>query len=167
MSTATIKGWYAEQMDIPEECNLILGQSHFIKSVEDLYEALVTASPQLEFGIAFCEASGPCLIRKDGNAPDLVESAVANAMKLRTGHTFVILLRKGYPINVLDRIKAVQEVCRIDAATANPLQVIVAETNQGRGVVGVVDGFISKGVETEADIADRRGLLRNIIGYKR
>ncbi len=167
MSTRAIKGWSVEQMDIPEGCNLILGQSHFIKTVEDLYEALVTAGPHLEFGIAFCEASGPCLVRRDGNAPDLVETAVANAMKLRTGHTFVILLRNGYPINVLDRIKTVQEICRIDAATANPLQVIVCETDQGRGIAGVVDGFASKGVETEEDVTDRRHLLRNIIGYKR
>ena len=167
MSAVTIKGWSVEQMDIPEGCNLILGQSHFIKTVEDLYEALVTAGPRLEFGIAFCEASGPCLVRRDGNAPDLVTAAVANAMKLRTGHTFVILLRNGYPINVLDRIKDVQEICRIDAATANPLQVIVCETDQGRGVAGVVDGFASTGVETEEDVTDRRHLLRNIIGYKR
>ena len=117
---AEIKGWFVEQLQIPEGCNIILGQSHFIKTVEDLYEALVTASPSLEFGIAFCEASPPCLIRRDGNAPDLVQAAVQNAMQLRTGHTFIVLLRKGYPINVLDRIKAVQEVCRVDAATANP-----------------------------------------------
>jgi hypothetical protein len=167
MSTGVIKGWSVEQMDIPEGCNLILGQSHFIKTVEDLYEALITAGPRLEFGIAFCEASGPCLVRRDGNAPDLVETAIANAMKLRTGHTFIILLRNGYPINVLDRIKAVQEVCRIDAATANPLQVIVCETDQGRGIVGVVDGFAYRGVETDEDVNDRRHLLRNVIGYKR
>lgn len=167
MSTGVIKGWSVEQMDIPEGCNLILGQSHFIKTVEDLYEALITAGSRLEFGIAFCEASGPCLVRRDGNAPDLVETAIANAMKLRTGHTFIILLRNGYPINVLDRIKAVQEICRIDAATANPLQVIVCETDQGRGIVGVVDGFASKGVETDEDVKDRRHLLRNVIGYKR
>ncbi len=156
-----------EQLSIPEGCNLVLGQSHFIKTVEDLYEALVTSSPSLEFGIAFCEASGPCLIRRDGNAPDLVQAAVQNAMQLRSGHTFIILLRHGYPINVLDRIKAVQEVCRIDAATANPLQVIGVETDQGRGVVGVVDGFASRGVEGNEDEGDRKKLLREIIGYKR
>ncbi|OPZ56342.1 MAG: Adenosine specific kinase [Synergistetes bacterium ADurb.Bin520] len=156
-----------EQLSIPEGCNLVLGQSHFIKTVEDLYEALVTSSPSLEFGIAFCEASGPCLIRRDGNAPDLVQAAVQNAMQLRSGHTFIILLRHGYPINVLDRIKAVQEVCRIDAATANPLQVIGVETDQGRGVVGVVDGFASRGVEGNEDEEDRKKLLREIIGYKR
>ncbi len=164
---AEIKGWFLEQLQIPEGCNLVLGQSHFIKTVEDLYEALVTSSPSLEFGIAFCEASPPCLIRRDGNAPDLVQAAVQNAMQLRTGHTFIVLLRKGYPINVLDRIKAVQEVCRIDAATANPLQVLVVETDQGRGVAGVVDGFASRGVEGDEDEASRKKLLREIIGYKR
>ena len=156
-----------EQLQFPTDTNIILGQSHFIKTVEDLYEALVTSSPSLEFGIAFCEASGPCLIRRDGNAPDLVQAAVQNAMQLRSGHTFIILLRHGYPINVLDRIKAVQEVCRIDAATANPLQVIGVETDQGRGVVGVVDGFASRGVEGNEDEEDRKKLLREIIGYKR
>jgi hypothetical protein len=127
----------------------------------------VTASPSLEFGIAFCEASGVCLIRKDGNAEDLVDAAVETAERIAAGHVFVILLRNGYPINVLNRIKNVQEVCRIFAATANPLQVVVAETSQGRGVVGVVDGFVPKGVEAEEDVEDRKGLLRDIIGYKR
>jgi adenosine/AMP kinase len=142
---AEISRWCVEDMVIPENCNIVLGQSHFIKTVEDLYEALVTSSPSLEFGIAFCEASGDCLIRKDGNAPDLVETAVENAGKIAAGHSFVVLLRNGYPINVLDRIKGCQEVCRIFAATANPIQVLVAETEQGRGVVGVVDGFVPKG----------------------
>jgi adenosine/AMP kinase len=154
-------------VNIPERCNVILGQSHFIKTVEDLYEALVTTSPSLEFGIAFCEASGDCLVRKDGNREDLVEAAVSNALAIGAGHLFVILLRNGYPINVLDRIKSVQEVCSIYAATANPLQVVVAVTQQGRGILGVVDGFPPKGVETEEDVRARRSLLRDIIGYKR
>lgn len=164
---AEISRWCVEDMVIPENCNIVLGQSHFIKTVEDLYEALVTSSPSLEFGIAFCEASGDCLIRKDGNAPDLVETAVENAGKIAAGHSFVVLLRNGYPINVLDRIKGCQEVCRIFAATANPIQVLVAETEQGRGVVGVVDGFVPKGVESEEDVAARKSLLKDIIGYKR
>ena len=128
--------WELVDMELPEECNIILGHSHFIKTVEDLYEALVTASPTLEFGIAFCEASGPCLIRWDGNAEDLIDVAIRNAQRISAGHTFVILLRKGFPINVLDRIKNVQEVCRVYAATANPIQVLTFETNLGRGVAG-------------------------------
>lgn len=163
----TVEKWDVAEAVIPENCNIIVGQSHFIKTVEDLYEALVTASPSLEFGIAFCEASGVCLIRKDGNAKDLVEAAVETAERIAAGHVFVILLRNGYPINVLNRIKDVQEVCRIFAATANPLQVVVVETSQGRGVVGVVDGFVPKGVEAQQDVEDRKGLLRDIIGYKR
>lgn len=163
----TVEKWDVAEAVIPEDCNIIVGQSHFIKTVEDLYEALVTASPSLEFGIAFCEASGVCLIRKDGNAKDLVEAAVETAERIAAGHVFVILLRNGYPINVLNRIKDVQEVCRIFAATANPLQVVVVETSQGRGVVGVVDGFVPKGVEAQQDVEDRKGLLRDIIGYKR
>lgn len=164
---AEIKKWDVVPMTIPEECNIIVGHSHFIKTVEDMYEALVTSSPTLEFGLAFCEASGPCLIRFDGNAKDLIDVAVDNADRISAGHTFVVLLRKGYPINVLDRIKGVQEVCRVYAATANPIQILVAETDQGRGVAGVVDGFPSKGIETAGDIADRKKLLADIIGYKR
>ena len=164
---AEICNWMVAQLEFPEDCNVILGQSHFIKTVEDLYEALVTSSPNLEFGIAFCEASGPCLIRHDGNKEDLVEIAIKNAEKVSAGHFFIVVLRKGYPINVMERIKGVQEVCRIFAATANPLQVLIAETDQGRGVVGVVDGFSSKGVESSVDIEERKNLLRNIIGYKR
>lgn len=155
------------EVPVPENCNVIIGQSHFIKTVEDLYEALVTSSPGLEFGIAFCEASGECLIRHDGNKEDLREIAVANAQKINAGHVFVVMLRNGYPINVLDRVKNVQEVCRVFAATANPLQVLVAETGQGRGVIGVVDGFVTKGVEDAEGEAWRKSLLRNIIGYKR
>ena len=127
----------------------------------------MTAAPGIEFGIAFCEASGPCLIRYDGNADDLIQKAVENAERLSAGHSLVILLRKGYPINVLNRIKAVQEVCRIYAATANPLQVLVFETDQGRGIAGVVDGFASRGIETTEDVLERSKLLREVIGYKR
>lgn len=155
------------QIDIPEGCNVVLGQSHFIKTVEDMYEALVTSAPGLEFGIAFCEASGDCLVRHDGNSEDLEKTAIENAQKINAGHVFVVLLRNGYPINVLDRIKNLQEVCRVFAATANPLQVLVAETGQGRGVVGVVDGFPTKGVEDAEGQGWRKNLLRNIIGYKR
>lgn len=155
------------QVDIPEGCNVVLGQSHFIKTVEDMYEALVTSAPGLEFGIAFCEASGDCLVRHDGNREDLEKAAIENAKKINAGHVFVVLLRNGYPINVLDRIKNLQEVCRVFAATANPLQVLVAETGQGRGVTGVVDGFATKGVEDAEGQNWRKNLLRNIIGYKR
>ncbi|HOV28811.1 MAG TPA: adenosine-specific kinase [Synergistales bacterium] len=164
---SAVKGWQVERMEIPEGCNIILGQSHFIKTVEDLFEALVTSSPGLQFGIAFCEASEPCLIRRDGNSPDLVEAAVRNALALSAGHAFVVLIRNGYPINVLNRIKEVQEVCGIFAATANPLEVLVFETEQGRGIAGVVDGFSSRGVEEESHVEARKNLLRNIIGYKR
>lgn len=167
MEMAEIKKWHAEQLEFPENCNIIVGQSHFIKTVEDLFETLVTSSPSLLFGIAFCEASGDCLIRHDGNDPSLVEIAVENAKRINAGHVFVILLQNGYPINVLNRIKNVQEVCHIFAATANPLQVLVAETEQGRGVVGVIDGFPTRGVE-DADGAEwRKNLLRAVIGYKK
>ena len=162
-----VKGWQVVKMEIPDECNIILGQSHFIKTVEDLFEALVTSSPGLHFGIAFCEASEPCLIRHDGNAEDLVEAAIRNAQSLSAGHAFVILIRNGYPINVLNRIKGVQEVCGIFAATANPLEVLIFETGQGRGIAGVVDGFSSRGVEEETHVKARKHLLRSIIGYKR
>ncbi|QTX31450.1 adenosine-specific kinase [Aminithiophilus ramosus] len=164
---AEVRKWEVVDMTLPEGSNIILAHSHFIKTVEDVYEALVTSSPLLEFGIAFCEASGPCLIRYDGNAEELIQKAVENAERLAAGHTLVVLIRKGYPVNVLDRIKAVQEVCRVYAATANPLQVLVFETNQGRGIAGVVDGFPSKGIETAEDVVDRKTLLREVIGYKR
>jgi len=150
---------------VPEECNAILGQSHFIKSVEDLYEALVNAVPTIKFGVAFCEASGPCLVRVDGNDADLQRLASKTASAISAGHTFVIFMRNAYPINVLDKVKAVPEVCGIYLATANPFQVVLAQTNQGRGILGVVDGFASKGVETEKDVQDRRAFLRKI-GYK-
>lgn len=155
------------QVNIPEGCNIVVGQSHFIKTVEDLYEALVTSAPGLEFGIAFCEASGDCLVRHDGNKEDLEKIAVENARMVNAGHVFIVMLRNGYPINVLDRIQGVQEVCRVFAATANPLQILVAESEQGRGVIGVIDGFPTKGIEDEEGKAWRINLLRKIIGYKR
>jgi uncharacterized protein len=152
-------------VDKPDELNLILGQAHFIKTVEDLHETLAGAVPQLRFGIAFCEASGPRLVRSSGNEPELVDLAVRNALAIGAGHSFVVLLREGYPVNVLNQVKAVPEVCRIYCATANPVQVIVAETDAGRGILGVVDGGSPLGVETDADVADRMELLRQI-GYK-
>lgn len=156
-----------QQLTVPDGANVIVGQSHFIKTVEDIFEALVTSSPSIEFGVAFCEASDPYLIRHDGNCGDMEKAAIENAQKINAGHVFVIVMRKGFPINVLDRIRNVQEVCRVFAATANPLQVLVAETAQGRGVIGVVDGLCTKGVEGEKDKENRMNLLRKIIGYKR
>jgi adenosine/AMP kinase len=150
---------------VPEGCNAILGQSHFIKTVEDLYEALVNAVPNIKFGLAFCESSGPCLVRLDGNDPELKELASKTSLQLSAGHTFVIFMRNAYPINVLDKIKSVPEVCNIFLATSNPFQVVLAETEQGRGILGVIDGFASKGVENEKDIAERKQFLRKI-GYK-
>lgn len=155
------------QIDIPEDANVIVGQSHFIKSVEDLFEAMITAAPGIEFGIAFCEASGDCLVRHDGNDKEMEAAAITNAQKINAGHVFNIVMRKGYPINVLNRIKSVQEVCSIFAATANPLQLVIAESEQGRGVMGVIDGGSTKGVEDEKGQAWRKMLLRDIIGYKR
>ncbi len=152
-------------LEIPPGCNIIVGHAHFIKTVEDLYEAMVTSSPHLKFGLAFCEASGPCLIRHEGNDAELRETAIRNAQQLSAGHTFVLLLRNGYPINVLNAIKSCQEVCTIHCATANPVQVIVVETDQGRGILGVVDGLASKGVEGEQERVKRKELLRQI-GYK-
>ena len=154
------------RIEKPESVNLILGQSHFIKTVEDLYEALVTAAPGLKFGIAFNEASGDCLTRVEGNDEDLKGAAAGNAQALGAGHIFVVLLREGYPINVLNRVKEVQEVVGIFCATANPVEVIVAETGQGRGILGVIDGASPVGVEGEDGVAWRRGLLRRI-GYKK
>ncbi|GIU99373.1 MAG: membrane protein [Actinomycetota bacterium] len=153
------------RVDKPEDLNVILGQSHFIKTVEDLHEALVGAVPGLRFGIAFCEASGPRLVRWSGNEQELIDIAVRNARAIGAGHSFVIALREGFPINVLNAIKAVPEVCRIFCATANPLEVIVAETEQGRAILGVVDGASPLGVETEEDVAERKALLRRF-GYK-
>ena len=154
------------KIEIPEGCNVILGTSHFIKTVEDLYEALVNSVPEIKFGLAFCEASGKCLVRAEGTDEELKKVAVENALKLGAGHTFIIILRNAYPINVLNAIKSVPEVCTIHAATANPLKVIIAETEQGRGVMGVVDGFKPKGVESTEDIEWRKDFLRKI-GYKR
>jgi adenosine/AMP kinase len=154
------------RMEIPEGGNVILGQAHFIKSVEDLYEALVNAVPNLKFGIAFNEASGPCLTRVDGNDDGLKALAARNATAIAAGHIFVVVLLNGYPINVLGRIKDVPEVCSIFCATANPVEVIVARSEQGRGVVGVIDGLPPQGVETATDARDRHDLLR-MIGYKR
>ncbi len=152
-------------IDIPEGANLIFGQTHFIKTVEDLYEIMVGTSSQVKFGIAFCEASGECLIRTVGNDATLQEQAIANAKALGAGHCFIILLQEAYPINFLNAIKQCPEVCNIYCATANPVEVIIAETKQGRGILGVVDGYSPKGVEREEDIQVRQNLLRQI-GYK-
>ena len=149
----------------PQDLNVIIGQAHFVKTVEDLHETLVGSSPHLRFGVAFCEASGKCLVRRSGNDDELVELAVRNALAVAAGHVFVILLREGYPVNVLNQLKGVPEVCAIYCATANPVEVIVAETSAGRGVLGVVDGSPPVGVETDGDVADRKALLR-AIGYK-
>lgn len=152
-------------LDLPEDSNLIFGQTHFIKTVEDLYEIMASSSPQVKFGIAFCEASGPCLIRVAGNDPQLQAAATQNANAIAAGHSFVILMQEAFPITVLNAIKQCQEVCTIYCATANPVEVIVAETDQGRGVLGIVDGFAPKGVEGVEDVTARRDFLR-AIGYK-
>ncbi len=151
---------------IPAGANLILGQSHFIKTVEDLYEIVVSSCPQVEFGLAFSEASGDCLIRTEGNHSDLVAAATENAQRLAAGHTFNLLIRQAFPINLLNAVKLCQEVCTIFCATANPVQVVVAETSQGRGIMGVIDGFSPKGVEQEGGRAWRHDLLRQL-KYKR
>lgn len=156
----------AVRLEVPEGANIILGTSHFIKTVEDIYEALVNTVPQMKFGIAFNEASGACLTRIDGNDDELKAVATRNATALGAGHSFVIVMKDGYPINVLGRVKDVPEVCTIHCATANPLEVIVAESEQGRGILGVIDGSPPKGVETAADAEWRHGFLRKI-GYKR
>jgi len=150
----------------PDDVNVILGQSHFIKTIEDLHEALVTAVPGIKFGLAFCESSGEALVRWSGNDEAMIELARRNALALAAGHSFVIFLAPGFfPVNVLNAVKAVPEVCRIFCATANPVEVVVAETAQGRGIMGVIDGVKSRGVEDEAGIAWRKGFLRKI-GYK-
>jgi uncharacterized protein len=153
-------------LEIPEGGNLIAGQTHFIKTVEDIYEAIVNTVPQMKFGVAFNEASGACLVRVEGNDEELKALAMRNALAVGAGHTFYVAMRDGYPINVLNRIQDVPEVCSIFCATANPVEVIVAESEQGRGVLGVIDGSSPKGVETPADAEWRHGLLRKI-GYKR
>ncbi len=149
----------------PADLNVVIGQAHFIKTVDDLHEALVGVSPSLRFGVAFCEASGPRLVRRSGNDAELVELATRNALAIGAGHCFVILLRDGFPLNVLNPVRAVPEVCGIFCATANPVDVLVAVTGRGRGIVGVVDGEPPLGVETDTDVAERRDLLRRI-GYK-
>jgi uncharacterized protein len=149
----------------PADVNVIIGQSHFIKTVEDLHEALAGTSPHLRFGLAFCEASGPRLVRRSGNDEELTAMATANAQAIGAGHVFVIVLRDGFPVNVLNQVKSVPEVCTVFCATANPVAALVAVTEHGRGVVGVIDGSPPLGIETESDIADRRRLLRDI-GYK-
>ncbi|MBF6301941.1 adenosine-specific kinase [Nocardia amamiensis] len=155
----------AVRIDKPEDLNVILGQSHFIKTVEDLHEALVGISPHLRFGVAFCEASGPRLVRHSGNDDDLIELATKNAVAVGAGHSFIVFLHEGYPVNVLNAIRQVPEVCGIYCATANQVEVLIAETELGRGIVGVVDGTVPVGVETQDDQEDRRQLLRRI-GYK-
>jgi adenosine/AMP kinase len=149
----------------PADMNFILGQSHFIKTVEDLYEAIVQTVPGMKFGIGFCESSGPALVRYAGNDPRLIELAQKNALALGCGHAFIIFMEGGFPVNILNTIKNVPEVCQIFCATANPVEVIVAESEQGRGILGVIDGVKTKGIETEADIKWRKEFLRKI-GYK-
>ena len=153
------------KLDKPNDLNVIIGQTHFIKSVEDLYEVLITSSTTIKFGIGFVEASGDCLVRWAGNDERLIKLARENAYKIGAGHSFIIFIEDAYPINVLNAIKNVQEVCSIYTASANPIQVIIAETEQGRGILGVIDGFKPKGIETEEDIKKRKELLRKF-GYK-
>jgi adenosine/AMP kinase len=153
------------KVDVPDSCNIILGQTHFIKTAEDLYEILATNIPMAKFGIAFTEASGPCLIRKEGNEPVLVDNCVKNLEKIGAGHVFLIIIKNEFPINVLNAVKNCQEVCSIYCATANPVEVVVAETGLGRGIMGVIDGFSPKGVENDADKIQRKEFLRKI-GYK-
>ncbi|MBU4316732.1 MAG: adenosine-specific kinase [Proteobacteria bacterium] len=159
MNLATIK------IENPKEYNMILGHSHFIKTVEDIHEAMVNAIPMAKFGVAFCEASHDCLVRYSGTDDELIELARKNAFALAAGHSFILFMKDAYPVNVLNAIKNVPEVCRVFCATANPVEVIIAETEQGRGILGVIDGFASKGIETEKDILQRKQLLR-AIGYK-
>ena len=153
------------KIEKPDDVNLILGQSHFIKTVEDIYEALVTAVPGIQFGLAFCESSGACLVRWVGTDDEMTELAKKNAYALSTGHAFIIFLKNAYPINVLNAIKMVPEVCHIFCATANPVEVIIAESETGRGILGVIDGLTTKGIEDEEGVAWRTGFLRQI-GYK-
>jgi adenosine/AMP kinase len=157
---------FSVKIDVPENTNIIIGQTHFIKSVEDLYEAVVTSSSHIQFGIAFNEASGVCLVRKDGNNEALMKNAVDTAQKIGAGHVFVIFLSEGFPINILPSIRNTREVVHLFCATANPVEVIVAETDQGRGVLGVIDGYGPKGVEKNEDVNARKELLRKF-GYKR
>ena len=153
------------KIDPPKDCNTILGMAHFIKTAEDLYEALVNSVPNIKFGLGFCESSGPCLVRREGNDPDLQRMAAQKAFEIACGHSFLIYIKNAYPLNVLDKIKKVPEVCTVYAATANPLEVLIAETEQGRGIIGVVDGAKTKGIETDVDVTERRAFLRKI-SYK-
>jgi len=153
------------KIEPPKDCNVILGMAHFIKTVEDLYEALVNAVPKIEFGIGFCESSGPCLVRHEGNSAELRGLAAEKAFEIGCGHIFLIYLKNAYPINVLDKIKNIPELCTVFAATSNPLEIIVAETDQGRGILGVIDGFRSQGIETDQNVKERKEFLRKI-GYK-
>jgi len=155
-----------EELKFPSDANIILGQSHFIKSVEDLYEIMVNSVPGIKFGLAFCEASGPCLIRKEGTDNELMECAIENMHRLGAGHSFLIVLQNAFPINVLNAIKNCPEVVNIFCATANPVQVILAKTEQGNGILGVIDGNSPKGIELDTDITHRKRFLRNL-GYKR
>jgi adenosine/AMP kinase len=153
------------RIEKPDDLNVIVGQAHFIKTVEDLHEALAGSSPHLRFGLAFCESSGPRLVRRSGNDPDLVELAVRNAQAIGAGHAFVVFVREGFPVNVLNALKLVPEVCTLFCATANPVEIVVAQTDAGRGILGVVDGGAPLGVEGDAEVAERKGLLRRF-GYK-
>jgi hypothetical protein len=153
------------KIEVPKDCNVVLGMAHFIKTTEDLYEALFNSVPNIKFGIGFCESSGPCLVRREGNDEELKLLAAEKAFEIACGHSFIIFLKNAYPINVLEEVKKVPEVCTIYAATANPLEVIIVETRQGRGIVGVVDGLKSKGIETEEDVRVRKEFLRKV-GYK-
>ena len=153
------------KLENPQQLNLILGQSHFIKTVEDMHEAIVSTVPGARFGLAFCEASDVCLVRYSGTEPELVDLARKNAFALAAGHCFIVFMKDMYPVNVLNTVKNLPEVCRIFCATSNPVEVVIGETEQGRGILGVIDGFKSKGVETEMDIKKRKELLRKI-GYK-
>jgi adenosine/AMP kinase len=153
------------KIDPPKDCNTILGTAHFIKTIEDLYEALIGAVPNIKFGIGFCESSGPCLVRHEGNDNELRKLAAEKAFEIGCGHSFIIFFRNAYPINILDKIRNVPEVCTVCAATANPLEVLIAESEQGRGIIGVIDGLKSKGIEAEDDVKARKEFLRKI-GYK-
>ena len=153
------------KIEVPKDCNVVLGMAHFIKTVEDLYEALINSAPNIKFGIGFCESSGPCLVRHEGNDDELKNLASKYALDLGCGHCFIVFMKNAYPINVLDKIKQVPEVCGVYAATANPLEVIITETGQGRGILGVIDGMKSKAIETEKDAKERKDFLRKI-GYK-
>ncbi|MGB8657349.1 MAG: adenosine-specific kinase [Candidatus Zixiibacteriota bacterium] len=153
------------KVPMPDNANLIVGQTHFIKTAEDLYEILVASVPGIKFGLAFCEASGPCLVRSEGNDPELKRLAAQSAFDIGAGHTFVVFIKNAYPINVLNAVRNCPEVCSIFCATSNPTQLVIAETEQGRGIMGAIDGFVPKRVETEDEVKERKQFLRKI-GYK-